>query len=112
MTNQAVWTASKKEWLEARKRQVRYNDLHRPQPEEMASDDPSRSPNLNLDGGAGDQGDANDDPNASQGGQAPPSGESSLFSVAAGAAIQVPSGSVLGAGWSDGTMWNDKTGWF
>jgi hypothetical protein len=112
MTNQAVWTASKKAWLEARKRQVRYNDLHRPQPEEMASNDPSGSRDLNLDGGAGDQGNSNDDPNASQGGQAPSSGESSLFSVVPQAAIQPPSGSVLGAGWSDGTMWNDKTGWF
>jgi hypothetical protein len=112
-TNKKVWTTSKKAWLEARERQIRRNKSHRPQLEEMASRrDSNSSQDFNEDASAGVRVNANQGQSANRGGQAPVTDEPSLAAAAARLAIQPSSGAVLGSKWSDGTMWNDKTGWF
>jgi hypothetical protein len=112
MTNKKVWTTSKKAWLEARERQIRYNRSHRPQSDEMESGDSNSSQDFNKDASAGVRVNANQGQSANRDGQASATDEPSLAAAAARLAIQAPSGSVLGSKWSDGTMWNDNTGWF
>jgi len=111
--DQAVWTAKKNAWLESRERQIRYNDPHENLSEGRDSSDNSRRPDGKPDAythgpGAGATNGSRQNPH----GETAPNSREGLSSLGAPLAAGALSGPAVGNEWSDGTLWNDNTGWF
>jgi hypothetical protein len=90
MSNQKVWTSKKEKWFDNREQELAFNDSAQDQD---SGGNPDGEPDPNPDGEPDPNPDGDPDPN--------PDGDPD---------DDKPHNN-LGIEWSDGTLWNDNTGW-
>jgi hypothetical protein len=109
--NQAVWAAQKNAWLEARDQRMRYSEARLNPSQVKDPKDASRRRELSPNEDADEEARANGSSDVTALSDLPLNGGENLSSIGVGAGVRTLSAPLPGAQWSDGTTWNDNTGW-